>query len=349
MKTKSGRRVTVYDTNIHNPYGVELSALLVEAGFDVTLLHSPDNKSTSGSPSGIDLRPSLAGPRRRRFELRRTLKRVIGPIRAVSAVARGGRLVVVWLKDPWEGLVLLASSWLWGSRLYLVHHNPRHLRSEARGDAVGALEERLIARAHTCVHTQFLADAVGQVRDLHVTPHPPYAVTVGKRPPRNPPKNRVGFVGAVRIDKGAEILRGLVEKLPPEAEFRTLGRGLIPESDGQKRGATYVPVGAEDGLGHDEFLNEVSSLTVAVAPYVQATESGSALLCLGLGVPMLALRSPAMARILSEESLFEGIDELAEGVAAFLKSPWSTYQITNDHQAKQAMIGWTGALACKHS
>ncbi len=141
-------------------------------------------------------------------------------------------------------------------------------------------------------------------------------------------------MGALRRDKGGD---GLVDTLLASfggLDFRTIGEGQLPQIDIerlQKNGITYVGTGRIDQAA---FLRELSRVQVVIAPYAQPTESGSVLLCMALGVPVLALESPTMQRILNDASRFSTTAELGFGLARFLRDPWPTFKLTPSEQRK---------------
>lgn len=334
-------RVSVYDSNLNNPYGVELAAMLHGDGVDVELVHARGSEPVADSSLPYPVEASLAGDRSRWPAWRYVWHRLAGPMALVRHRLRGRSLVVVWMRDPWEAVLLLVLARVGRGSVFLVHHNPTSMRKAAR-EGLARWENRLLSRVHVCVHTSAIAEHVTGVPDLHVTPHPPYAVTAALAPPRAPQERHVGFVGAVRSDKGADLLATLFASLPSDVHLTTIGKGEVAGLDA----ARYRASGKDGPLKQRDFLEEVSSVELVVAPYTESTESGSALMCLALGVPLLALRSPATSRMLNDRSLFDSVEDLALGVGAYLDDPWPTYRLDPSDQLDQSSTGWKEALRC---
>lgn len=343
--TESARGILVYDPNHNNPYGVELARVLAQFAPSVTIWTPVGAEQNSLVLSEV-LQETVLAPVG--HSTRSMLRRLVMPLRMLFRTLRGSILVAVWVRDPWDGLMILIAAAVRPSKVYFVYHNPAKLRG--RRGLAAALERHILRRAHVCVHTDALATAVnGEAKHVHVAPHPSFMLTAANIR-REPISNRVGFVGGLREDKGAALVSDVGGYLPAGTQFRTIGQGRLHDdavAELASAGVEYVSVGGHVPVDQHAFLGELSKLEVVVAPYTQPTESGSTLLCMCLGIPVLALESPTMKRILSDNSVFGSPTELGEAAGRFLANPWSTYRINPAQQDADCLGGWKAALSCK--
>lgn len=296
-------------------------------------------------PPDIRIRTILAG--RKPWTIRRVLRRLLGPFHFASLVFAGRTGIVVWINDWSDGMVVALTAVLCPSRLYFIHNNPHAIRS--RPDLAARVESFLVRRCHVIVHSKWLQSQVTAERPhhVHVVAHPNYTRTSAGAPPREPEQRRVAYVGSFRLDKGSDLVLDTLLAANAQFEFRIIGRGEMASGDVGKleeRGVRYSTTGS---LKDEAFLRELAKVTVVIAPYTQATESGSVLLCMALGVPVLALESPTMRRILNSESMFSSPSELGEGVSRFLETPWSTFRLTPEEQRRRCREDLEAALRCQ--
>jgi glycosyltransferase involved in cell wall biosynthesis len=337
--------LVVYDANYENPTGAELAAILARQGEQVVwLLPHGAAKIRLAAPT-VDARAVLAGRAVGR-PLARRLRQIVGPLLLLGYASRGRRILAIWIHDPWDGLILSVLSWLVPNRVFFIHNNPRALRP--RAGIAAKFEDFVVRRAHVIVHTDATAEAaLAETDHVHVVAHPNYSMAASVAPARRPADRRIAFVGGLRADKGADLLPELLLGTRGDFEFRTIGRGRLPEADITRlseRAISYVATGELDDPG---FFDELAEVTVVVAPYVQPTESGSVLMCMALGVPVLALESPAMRRVLNDASLAAGIPELAAMLDRFLDRPWNTYRLTPEQQSESSSAHLREALRCQ--
>lgn len=330
--------VAVIDPNHVNPYGGELARVL--GGFAAV------DWVTTGphavAPAGVREIPILGGERRSRGAAS-LVRRMWSPVRIASGASRYDAVVIAWPRDAWSSTCL---SWIRPTRLYAVYHNP--VASRDRDGLAARAQRRLFSRATVCVHSasvQRSAAAVG-VADTHVTAHPAYRL--GPRPPRNPEHGRVVFLGGLRADKGADQLARIIESIGSPVTLVTVGPDAL-DADSVRRieaaGSRYECVGGGGPVAEDELQHELARAQVVLAPYRDVTESGSLLMCLSTGTPVLAFDSPAAQRILTAGSLAVDAEGLGDLVAQFGHRAWDTFRITADQQDTLCQTAWRGLLS----
>lgn len=337
--------VVVYDPNDENPTGAELSAALANLGYAVRWLLPEGASKISLTAPGVDARPVLAGPRP--WTLRRLRRRLVGPFAFAWPMLCGRPGIAIWMHDIWDGLVLALVAIIAPQQLFFIHNNPRAIRP--RPGIVAKLEQFLIRRCHVVVHTDWLRSQVieEEPHHIHVIAHPNYTLTAQYAPPLEPVVDRVAYIGALRQDKGAQVLIDTLIAAQGDFEFWTVGQGGLTKEAVDKLGQLGISYVATGRLDQPDFLRALTRVRVVIAPYVQPTESGSVLLCLAMGVPVLALDSPTMQRILNESSRFATPADLGKGIARFLLNPWPTFRLIPDHQDKLCQADLETALACQ--
>lgn len=339
------KKVFVYDPNHVNPYGVELASTIYAAtGWDVVLYCSPDRGTPA--PRGVTIVPALAGrasPKRRKM-----LRRLLSPVR-LSITAGKSDLVLVWTSDFWDACVFAVRATL-GFRTFFIQHNPRSIRPRS---GVGGTAERLLLRvARVCVHTSELAARVdGAALPVAVAPHPAYDITVGAvggrhgdaRPSGRP---RVALVGSLRRDKGLSSLPDIASASGGGWDCIVIGPDRIPGVMTEALRALDVTVlhPFDTEPADTEVINELASCSVMLAPYTAVTESGSVILAHTVGVPVLALDSPAFEQSLSPASRADTPEGLGVVLRHFLAEPWLTYVQSSDNRQQAAVDGWRRIL-----
>jgi glycosyltransferase involved in cell wall biosynthesis len=344
--------VIVYDVDSWNPTGLELSVALASLGHRVRWIF-PNGTSKALAANrlanpNVDSRPRLAPPRGEALPTtRQILQRIAGPLTFIWPVLRGHPGIVIWVRDPWDGFILSAAALLVGKRLYFIRHNPESVRPIK--SSINRFERLLIKRCHVIVFSEWLRDEVRKEspHHVHVVAHPNFTVTSATAPPRAPVAARVGFVGELRRDKGVESLVHALTAAGGGLEFRTIGPGHLSDEAIQVLATCGISYSAMGRLEQDKFLEELAQVDVVIAPYSQPTESGSILLCMALGVPVLALDSPMARRVLSTKSLFPDPSALGVGLREFIKRPWSTFKITGEAQDLACRNALEEALECQ--
>lgn len=339
------RKVFVYDPNHVNPYGVELASTISTAtGWGVVLYCSSDRAALA--PQGVEIVPVLAG--RASPKLRKILRRLLSPVR-LSIRAGKSDLVLVWTSDFWDACVFAVRAAL-GFRTFFIQHNPRSIRPR-RG--LGGVAERLLLRvARVCVHSLELAARVdGAVLPVAVVPHPAYEITVGAVGARRvdaflSARPRVALLGSLRDDKGLSSLPAIASASGGGWDCIVIGPDRIPGVMAEALRALDVtvvhPFDAEPA--DPQVIRELASCSVMLAPYTAVTESGSVILAHTVGVPVLALESPAFEQSLSPASRVDTPQRLGAALRDFFTDPWLTYVQSPDERQQAAVAGWRRIL-----
>lgn len=339
------RRVFVYDPNHVNPYGVELASTIFAAtGWDVVLYCSSDRRALA--PRGVKIVPALAG--RATPKLRKMLRRLLSPVR-LSIRAGKSDLVLVWTSDFWDACVFAVRATL-GFRTFFIQHNPRSIRPRK---GLGGVAERLLVRVtRVCVHTRELAARVdGAVLPIAVVPHPAYEVTVGEVGGHQgelpiSARPRVALLGSLRNDKGLSSLPAIASASGGGWNCIVIGPDRISGVMANALRALDVtvvhPFDAEPA--DPQVIRELASCSVMLAPYTAVTESGSVILAHTVGVPVLALESPAFEQSLSPASRAGTPEQLGAVLREFLADPWPTYVQSPGERQQAAVAGWRRIL-----
>jgi glycosyltransferase involved in cell wall biosynthesis len=254
--------------------------------------------------------PATTGARRK---ARIAGDRLAGWVHVARRVLRErGRRPVVHLQsiDQISELVAAAALRAMGATLILTLHNaePHDAGRIGRHTQGAALR---IPHGFV-VHTAQAAEAIRKIRPgapIAEMAHPSYRrlaeVVGGDTVARTPGRVRIGFIGMLRPYKGLEfvvdVVRGLLDERAA-LELRVAGRA------GSRKWVQEILAGipAERAPARLEYLSlrdlvaELRACDVVLLGHRSESESGIALLALGAGVPVLAPRMGALARLLGE-------------------------------------------------
>lgn len=358
MRTRETSKISIYDPNWVNPYGIELSSVISAEGYSVDLWCT-DNRHRS--LPGVRLRASLpTGDRAHNDLVRLAIRRLWAPVRVLLSSAWKSPLIVVWTRDPWDALLFSLRGLLGGSIIF-IYHNP--LRERRRGGLSGRMERLLVRASSLCVvHSLRLADACSsQFRSVRVrvAAHPPYRVTTNQHQDVEAQTRQsesdervVAFLGALRRDKGADDIAAIATRVPPPWLLRILGPDRLPNSTVnylQELGISCEHVGTGNGPSDGDLIAGLQRANVVIAPYRSVTESGSIHLTLGLGVPVLAYDSPGLAHVVNARSTATSATGLGDLVSDFLAQPWPTYTPHAFELYRKCTNDWQGILdeSCK--
>lgn len=301
--------VTVYDPDGLNPYGREVAALLAHAGHTVRLLAPAD---AEWIPLGVDAALILPATGLRSRSVK-SLQLVRGLFRLMADAVRGRTILVCWSWYLVEKLTV-ALSGVVGRRLILVVHNPEGRGRTSRWTRYAERLERKTARV-LVTHSAVLAADLPSSK-LRVCVHPPYSSYL-----REFPRNRalqtekdsgttLLSLGAIRQDKGLDLLAEILGRLAPDKRrrlrLRFIGRDRDRGREVVDRTAPLIPVvnelrewGASD---HDVVCALLES-DALLAFYPGATQSGSAILALTAGIRVLGFDVGALHEIIRPEFL----------------------------------------------
>lgn len=340
----SGLRLAVYDPYPLSPYGRELVFQLAGMDADVRWYTVPDGPDVPDS--SVHRVDALNERVRGRSPVPAVVARLVGPLRFAARCLGSRRAVVAWVRDPWDALVFCGLAAI-GKPPFVVHHNPRQARARRAG-LVGVLERALLRRAVVCVHSEEMAAMAREdFDDVRLVGHPPFAATAADAPPRTPSSRTVVFLGDLRPDKGADLLHEVLLQSGGHFRFQTVGRSRLAAEREQQLaalGISYEAVGGDRPVSDAELMQRLAEATVVVAPYTAPTESGTALMAMAVGTPMLGLARGSLRRVLTAESQADDAAELAAKLRSFLDEPWDTWAVGTEDQYELARRGWAGAL-----
>lgn len=322
------RPVVVHNADGVNPYGTEVAALLQRAGRQVLLVDACN--SPHAPPAGITWRrllPANFGPRTRLVQAAR-LARGLGAT-VWAGLVRGEVVLVASVGFPVENVALAALAAL-GRPVVLVQHDPVRRRSESRLSRWGR-RQVLLRSTVAVVHSERLRGEVDRAASDHllVCPHPPYSVTAaapaGDAAAPNDGRRWIAFIGALRPDKGIQLLPEILSRVPLETRRElgliVCGRGALSADAWKQLSDLQIMVRdltSPEPVAHEVLLDVLAQRPLVLAPYVAATQSGSVILALSMGCPVLAFDKGAIPDVLTPEGLVPNGDlgAFAEAVAA---------------------------------
>ena len=194
-----------------------------------------------------------------------------------------------------------------------VHDAVRHRGENGTEWLTGRLRNVLLRRAravivHTASQKTLLCESWNIPEErIHVVPHGELGTLYERASqdqafvPREP--ETVLFFGRIMRYKGMDVLlaaMNLVQKTKPAAKLIIAGRG--------DNIARYLPAGASfprmeliDGfIPHTDVAALFRRATVAVLPYLEASQSGVANLAMGLGTPVIASSVGGLSELIQD-------------------------------------------------
>jgi glycosyltransferase involved in cell wall biosynthesis len=205
--------------------------------------------------------------------------------------------------------------WLWvlritGIRLVWTAHNVLPLYPRFADDL--AATRRLVAAAdlvisHSRATLTELAELEIAPRKSVVIPHGPYEVTKQREhlrtPASTPGPRHFLFFGMVESYKGVDVLLRAFSALPPGLEARLTVVGQCPDpsleaslNELAHRSSRPIELRLER-IAHGEVSELLESADSIVLPYQRSSTSGSALLALSHGRPLIIPDLPGLAEL----------------------------------------------------
>jgi len=267
-------------------HAVRQTAALARAGADVSLLCRSHNLEFGGSAAERqELLAELNGIPVRALDGRVTSVSRSGQIVGLRRSTRAWRPDVVHAQDNSDPRLLGIVRGL--PRAVTVHDPVPHPGHPALGRIDAAVRRRWISgSALVLVHGQSLVDELPTwIPRAHVAVVP-LGITVAERPLPNPARPSILLFGRLQRYKGVSVLleaMNLVWRSRPDVLLRIAGEGpeaaRVPADERIDFRAGYVPEADVESL--------LAETTVAVLPYVQASQSGVGSLALSYGVPTI--------------------------------------------------------------
>lgn len=337
--------IVVHNSDGVNAYGAEIAALLARRGAAVTMVDAAN--AHHRPPHGVvwhRVLPANYGA----ASVPRQLAALLRGIATTSwhAVAKRAVVVVAFSRFPVENLVLAALAAA-GRPVVVVVHNPVPREAES---ALTRRAWRLLLRnaGALVVHSERLRSLLDPTAHERATvcPHPPYThttilpthATSASDPTRHEPavastaestalsgdRRWIAFVGALRWDKGSDLLPDILERVPAKERARlglvVCGRGALPPGGWERIRALGVAtrdLTSPVPVPQDALLRILAQRPVVVAPYVAATQSGSIILALTMGCSVLAFDEGGIADVVSSDGLVptNDLDAMAHAIA----------------------------------
>jgi glycosyltransferase involved in cell wall biosynthesis len=154
-------------------------------------------------------------------------------------------------------------------------------------------------------------------------------------------------VGALRDDKGAKDLVSIATASERKWQLRIIGAEKLSASDEQSLlnvGVATEYVDGDKGPSDADLVAALVDCSLMVAPYRSVTESGSVLMALTLGVPVLGYLSEGLEDTLTAASMAEGPEELGRLISEFLNESWDTTTISKADRLAKTTLAWGHAL-----
>ena len=268
-------------------------------------------------PPGPEVRRRLAS--RTGSRLRKAVQLGSGLATLLGDAVRGRVLVVCWSWYLPEKLVVALAGLLRG-RVILVAHNPGGRGTRSRStERIEGFEQKFARRL--VVHSALLGDRLPADK-VRVCLHPPYSALLQAQPEPErsggPDGSTLLVLGALRPDKGVDQLAEVFDEVAPDVRAR-LRVHLVGRDPGRGAAAAaalgrLVPVVNdmdELGVSDGRLISALSQADALLAFYPGATQSGSAILAMTIGRPVLAFDTGALPEIIRPEFLAPAGDRSA--------------------------------------
>lgn len=282
------RHVLVWNPDGVNPYGHELAHVLAMHGLvtHVVPVDAPETRCVLTTRRLLPANRAGSAKHRQAWRL----------LRALAVMARRHDVVVAaWTRSSLDEVVLWLLTLL-GRRVVFVWHNPVHRVPLPR---LREATMRLLARRAVVVtHHRLLAGMAAERHGVtaRVARHPLYLVVLSEnRVRREEPRGVVAFA-LNRADKGYDdAVRAVLAAKPPSLTLVGKGAPRLEDVAALKAsGVEVTVVGGADFADERDVLGAVASAEVLLAPYREVTASGSVMLALSLGVPVVAYDAPTL-------------------------------------------------------
>ena len=343
--------VTVYDPDGLNPYGREVAATLSRGGHSVRLLAPAD---VAWLPDDIEVLRVLpaTGPAGRATKLRQLLT---GLRHVLVDALRGRTVIVCWSWYAIEKLAVAVAG-LVTNRVIVVAHNPGGRGPRLR-HTVWAEALELKSARRVVVHAGTLAGQL-PAHKTWICVHPPYSsyLRAHDAEPRRESSDVVTLLvlGAVRPDKGLNLLEQIISELSADVRDRLrvhligrdrdAGREIAPSLE---RWVDVINELRPRGVSDGELVTALRGAQALMAFYPGATQSGSVILALTAGVPVLAFGAGALGDVVRPEFLVPNRDTIAAAslVESFLSGalPLDASRVAIEAWEDRAVREW-GAL-----
>lgn len=335
----------VWDPNDVNPYGCEMVRLIRQTGHRVAIWRPRGTATVPDVPTVRRLARSRAADG---LALNVVLRATIPLLFALSSVLHRRPVWLMWTRGTYETAVFAFVAVFWP--VIFVHHNPVPSRMGRATQRRGYLRLMRFARC-TVIHSDRFSDDVGRLaRSVERLPHPPYSAwTESHRPPcnerdtGNARSRNVLFLGQLRADKGSsELPEILLELRRRRISVTVASFGSEAVELSQKfRGYPGINFHVQsEPLPEEAIAQALYSSVLLIAPYTNATQSGTINLAFTVGLDTIAYDSGALAELLTPNSLTPADPvEFAYRVEQWMERPWPTYRHSPGRVASEVLGG----------
>ncbi|WP_419179424.1 glycosyltransferase [Mycolicibacterium iranicum] len=232
-------------------------------------------------------------------------------------------------------LIFAAVAGVWP--VVFVHHNPvpDRLGNNIQQLVVGRLVRAAVG---VVLHSERYAGRVSfENAETHVVPHPPYTLwrngNLAVQPPGTQVKSAgVLYLGEIRADKGADDLPEIIELMSSNGLHLTIvsfGQLAcrLAETYSLRNDVSFTV--QQEPLSDEVVAEALRASELLIAPYHNATQSGTINLAFTYGIGTIAYESGALAEILVSESLVNPTPVALVGrVQSWLDRRWNCYRTT---------------------
>lgn len=313
------RRVWIWDSNPFNPYAAEVARVIARDHHTTRFCRAGDQVAAEA----VKVKRWLPRPSGGKPTPAAVLRTFIALLLFVLGAILLRRVVVIpWIEKHEEFFMLVLA--VIGRRLIVVVHNPVESR-----DVGGGLVSIVRRRSRVLiVHSQRLVPFLSG-HQVHVATHPAYTAWANRMSSMYgelaPDGRSVLYFGAARADKGFDLLPAL------DRNYKVLGVPFIVcvgrVAAGYREVLDHVQFAERVGDGNSYVSDEdawraFGRAGVLIAPYSEVTVSGTVIMALTLGLPVVAFRSDGMEELLGPEDMVESgdVQNLAERSATALLS-----------------------------
>lgn len=348
---KSNPSLIVYDPDFANPYGREVAILLAEYRH---VRYAGANWS-GWMPRQIEKLAVHKFAKDGHTRLVMIASYVWVLIRVTLRILRGDILVVIWCRTSIDRYIFGLLTLL-GARVLYVVHNPRPRRAESR--VFAHAESFLRSKSDIVVHSEKLLSLLGDhglAERASIVPHPPYkAYSAHYADGQSIAKTgkRILFLGQLRPDKSPADMAAFLAAYPRggDEEVVFCGRGeLTPELRTAAVGLSLIDKMDVKGVSDEVLCSEVAAADVLVAPYREVTQSGSIILALSFGVPVVSYRSGAVIEVVDPKCLavVGDVMQLSRLVSDVLEGRLIAEFADIDKWRAQTLEAWISVLECR--
>lgn len=250
----------------------------------------------------------------------------------------------MWNRGIYEAALFAALSFLWPT--IVVYHNPVSNRANSKVESI--LQSTLVRHARcVLIHShRYFAHIRSLNGSTFVLPHPPYenwrqAHFRATHDEIEPTEKGVLFLGQVRQYKGAEDLPAIIQAFSQRRiKVRIVSFGR-PALDLWRRYEDFPDVEFwvdSEPLSDERVADALRMSQLLIAPYVNATQSGTISLAFTVGVSTIAYESGAISDMLTTRSLTAPDPlSLVDRVIEWMDERWNTYKQTPEQVTSECL------------